>query len=170
MLFYSILHFLIQTVHLFTISAPGLTLPLKSISDCSPNMWKAVACTLQIKPCSRNSHANQICRDVCLNILSQCVDWTRISPIHSADSICEKLSPDDPNISCIRIENYLDPSSYEFSRITGQVSSPCKGNPCESEEICLINKNCIHGINCKSYICQPGCKLGKYIVLFLMQV
>lgn len=140
---------------------PDLTLPLKSISECSPNMWKTVACTLQIKPCSRNSHANQICRDACLNILSQCVDWTRVSPVHSPESICQTLSPDEPNVSCIRIENYLDPSSYEFSRITGQVSSPCKGNPCDPAEICLINKNCVHGFKCKSYICQPGCKLGK---------
>ncbi|KAJ8968089.1 hypothetical protein NQ317_005572, partial [Molorchus minor] len=140
---------------------PRLTLPLKSISKCSPNVWKVVACTLQIKPCSRHSHMNQICRDVCLDILSQCVDWTRISPHLSADSICSNLSPDDPNVSCIRLRDYLSPSTYKYPRITGQVSSPCKGNPCEPNEICLINRNCIHGTNCKAYICQPGCKLGE---------
>ncbi|KAJ8916807.1 hypothetical protein NQ315_005814, partial [Exocentrus adspersus] len=140
---------------------PGLTLPLKSISKCSPNVWKAVACTLQMKPCSRHSHANQICRDVCLDILTQCVDWTRLSLTYSAETICESLSPDDPNISCIKLQNYLKPSSYSYPRITGQISSPCKGNPCEPNEICLINKNCIHGTNCQPYFCQPGCKLGE---------
>ncbi|XP_072392887.1 reversion-inducing cysteine-rich protein with Kazal motifs [Diabrotica undecimpunctata] len=141
--------------------APGLTLPLKSTTKCSPNIWKAVACTLQIKPCSRTSHANQLCRDVCLDILSQCVDWTRVSPVHSPESICESLSPEDPDDSCVRLQTYLNPSSYKSSRITGQVFSPCKGNPCEADEVCLINRNCIHGINCKPYLCRPGCKLGE---------
>ncbi|CAH2005399.1 unnamed protein product [Acanthoscelides obtectus] len=140
---------------------PGLTLPLRSISNCSPNLWKAVACTLQIKPCSRTSHANQICRDVCLQILTDCVDWTKLSPIYSAHSICEGLSPEDPDISCLRLQRYLYPSTYKHSRITGEVSSPCRGNPCEPNEICLINRKCIHGISCKPYICQPGCKLGE---------
>nr|CAI5868539.1 unnamed protein product [Callosobruchus analis] len=120
-----------------------------------------VACTLQIKPCSRTSHANQICRDVCLQILTDCVDWTRLSPIYSAHSICEGLSPEDPDVSCLRLQKYLYPSTYKHSRITGEVSSPCRGNPCEPNEICLINRKCIHGINCKPYICQPGCKLGE---------
>jgi len=34
------------------IALPGLTLPLKPDEKCS-NIWKAVACTLQVKPCSR---------------------------------------------------------------------------------------------------------------------
>lgn len=41
---------------------PGLQLPVRNISRCSPNMWKAVACALQIKPCHRHTHANRICR------------------------------------------------------------------------------------------------------------
>lgn len=63
------------------IVGPELTLPLKSISSCSPNLWKAVACTLQVKPCSRSSHANQICRDVCMDVLSKCVDWTSFTHV-----------------------------------------------------------------------------------------
>ncbi|CAH1116210.1 unnamed protein product [Phaedon cochleariae] len=141
--------------------SPGLTLPLKSVSKCSKNIWKTVACTLQIKPCSRTSHANQICRDICLDVLSQCVDWTQVSPVYSAESICEKLSPEDPDESCVSLQTYLKPSSYEFSRITGQVFSPCKGNPCEADEICLINRNCVPGRNCRPYFCRPGCRLGE---------
>ncbi|CAG9767452.1 unnamed protein product [Ceutorhynchus assimilis] len=143
------------------LTLPGLLiLPLKPDEKCS-NIWKAVACTLQIKPCSRQLHANQICRDVCLEILSQCADWSRISPIYSADSICKSLSPDDPNMSCIRVIDYLSPSPIKYPRISGQVSSPCKGNPCDTNEVCIINKECNHGIGCKPYICQPGCKLGE---------
>lgn len=144
-----------------TLTLPDLKLPLKSIAQCSPNIWKAIACTLQIKPCSRKSHANQICRDVCLNVLRQCVDWTQLAPIHSPQSICRTLSPEDPNVSCIKLENFLYPSEYYYPRIIDQVSSPCKGNPCDENEICIINKNCIHGTNCQAYSCVPGCKLGE---------
>ncbi|XP_044253007.1 reversion-inducing cysteine-rich protein with Kazal motifs [Tribolium madens] len=143
------------------LTLPGLILPLKNISQCSPNVWKTVACTLQIKPCSRHSHANQICRDVCLDILSKCVDWTRISPEHSAETICASLSPEDPNVSCIRLQNFLYPSETSIERISQQVFSPCKGNPCEPNEVCLLNRNCIHGTNCLPYKCVPGCKLGE---------
>lgn len=60
------------------LTLPGLVLPLKTNSKCSQEMWKSVACTLQIKPCSRNTHGNQICREDCMEILSECVDWSRL--------------------------------------------------------------------------------------------
>ncbi|XP_066254159.1 reversion-inducing cysteine-rich protein with Kazal motifs [Euwallacea similis] len=143
------------------ITLPGLlTIPLKPDEKCS-NVWKAVACTLQIKPCSRESHANQICRDVCLQILAECADWSRISPIYSPENICQTLSPEDPNMPCIKVDEYLTPSAAIYPRISGQVSSPCKENPCDHNEICLINRNCDHGADCKPYSCQPGCKLGE---------
>lgn len=47
-----------------TLVLPGLQLPVKNISSCSPQAWKAVACTIQIKPCQRHSHINTICRSV----------------------------------------------------------------------------------------------------------
>lgn len=40
----------------------GINLLVRNISRCSPDMWKAVACALQVKPCHRQSHANRICR------------------------------------------------------------------------------------------------------------
>lgn len=143
------------------LSLPGLNLPLRNISDCSPNTWKAVACTLQIKPCSRHSHANQICRDVCLDILSLCVDWNRVSMEHTPESICATLSPEHPDVSCISLQNYLYPAENPYQPTGGQVSSPCKGDPCEPHEICTVNKNCFPGSSCLPYKCTPGCKLGE---------
>lgn len=140
---------------------PGLTLPLKNISKCSPNMWKAVACTLQIKPCSRYSHGNQICRDACLDILSHCVDWTRVPVAYSPESICSTLSPASPDASCITLQHYLQPSENTYQRIDAQVSSPCKGDPCEPGEVCTVNRNCLLGRKCLPYTCTPGCKLGE---------
>uniref|UniRef100_A0AAR5QAX4 Kazal-like domain-containing protein n=2 Tax=Dendroctonus ponderosae TaxID=77166 RepID=A0AAR5QAX4_DENPD len=137
-----------------------LTLPLKPDKKCA-NIWKAVACTLQIKPCSRQSHATQICNDVCLEIISQCADWSRLEPMYSAERICESLAPEDLGSSCIQINDYLAPSADNYPRISEQVSSPCKGNPCEVNEICLINKDYVHGLDGKPYTCQPGCRLGE---------
>lgn len=140
------------------LSLPGLVLPLQNISKCSPNVWKAVACTLQIKPCSRFSHGNHICWDVCLEILSQCVDWSKMSSDHTPKSICATLSPKNPDASCITLDNFLQPPDNPYWRIDGQVSSPCKGDPCEPNEICIVNKNSGEK---SSYTCVPGCKLGE---------
>ncbi|KAI4456345.1 serine protease inhibitor [Holotrichia oblita] len=145
-----------QTQH--QLSLPGLTLPLKNISKCSPDTWKAVACILQIKPCSRYSHSNQICRDVCLEILTDCADWTKIPPEFSPEGMCSRLSPDELGASCITLQNYLFPSDASYQN--GQVSSPCKNDPCGSSQICSINKNYSPGKSLP-YTCTPGCKLGE---------
>jgi len=60
------------------LSLPGIELPIRNVSKCSPEIWRAIACTLQIKPCTRNTHTNQICREDCYDILSKCLDWTRM--------------------------------------------------------------------------------------------
>lgn len=138
-----------------------VVLSLKNISKCSPNLWKAVACTIHIKPCSRHSHGSQICKDACLNILRQCVDWNKMSMDHSPESICSSLSPQDPNASCITLDDFLTPPENPYQRIDGQVSSPCKGDPCEPNEICSVNKNCHLGSRCQPYTCTPGCRLGE---------
>lgn len=47
-----------------TITLFNYELPLKNITKCLPDSWKAVACILQIRPCTRQSHVNKICRQV----------------------------------------------------------------------------------------------------------
>lgn len=39
-------------------------LSLRNITKCMPDAWKAVACILQIRPCTRKSQVNKICRQV----------------------------------------------------------------------------------------------------------
>lgn len=149
------------------LTLPGFHLSIHNISRCSPSTWKAVACTLQIKPCSRHTHANQICRDICLDILNECMDWSKMPSEHTAESLCSKMSPEDPNMPCISLQNFLEPSEQGYNALEHQVISPCKANPCGSNQICSINRNCIPGTSCKPYICTSGCKLGEvsqYIV------
>lgn len=98
---------------------------------------------------------------MCLDILSHCIDWNRVSNDHSPESICATLSPEHPDVSCISLQNYLFPAENPYHPSDGHVSSPCKGDPCESNEICTVNKNCMPGGSCTPYQCTPACKLGE---------
>ncbi|XP_044759007.1 reversion-inducing cysteine-rich protein with Kazal motifs [Coccinella septempunctata] len=139
----------------------GLSLPLKNSTNCTPNLWQTVACTLEIKPCSRHTHSTQICRQDCLDILSQCIDWGEMDLEHTADTICSSISPQDPAASCISLEEFATPLENVPQRLAAQVSSPCKGNPCEANEVCVVNHHCAHGTRCSPYTCELGCKLGN---------
>lgn len=140
---------------------PGFDIPIRNISYCSPDTWKAVACTLQIKPCTRSTHFNQICREDCYDLLHKCMDWTRIeSEAFTASSLCSKLSPESSKEPCISIKPYLEPSDDPYTGNDFEVVSPCKGNPCNSTQVCQVNRDGSNG-----YTCVNGCSLGKNLIL-----
>lgn len=138
---------------------PGLDLPIMNISYCLPEKWKAIACTLQLKPCTKSQHFGQICWEDCLDVLSKCIDWTRLESGHSAASLCSKLSPDTPDarrLPCISIRPYLEPSDEPYTGNDLKTISPCRGQQCNSSsEVCLVNRK----INKPS--CIKGCPLGE---------
>lgn len=45
-----------------TIKMPYMNIPVLDIRKCLPDMWKAVACSLQIKPCHIKSRGSVICK------------------------------------------------------------------------------------------------------------
>lgn len=45
-----------------TIKMPFMNIPVLDIRKCRPEMWKAVACALQIKPCYSKSRGSVICK------------------------------------------------------------------------------------------------------------
>ena len=47
------------------IQLPGLSLPVRNISQCRSDSWKAVACVLQTRPCDPQVHTSHICMEVC---------------------------------------------------------------------------------------------------------
>ncbi|XP_050420992.1 reversion-inducing cysteine-rich protein with Kazal motifs [Adelges cooleyi] len=138
-------------------------LPVKNISRCMPDTWKAVACVLQIRPCTRESHVNKICRDDCLELLSTCLDWTRMMPGMSANSLCARLSPESG--PCVSLKTYAEhvpePAPPYRQTALAQVTAPCKRNPCSPGMVCLVNRGCRIGHSCKPYRCVPGCKVGE---------
>lgn len=147
------------------VSLPGNNLPIKNISKCSPEKWRAIACTLQIKPCTRVKHYNHVCREDCYEILSECMDWSRVNTAINVDAICSQLHPEGEEGPCVSLKPYLEPSDapLEMGGHHG-LTEPCKGHPCNSTEACLPNRNESTG-----YQCIPGCALGEasaYIVPF----
>ncbi|XP_026471182.1 reversion-inducing cysteine-rich protein with Kazal motifs-like [Ctenocephalides felis] len=145
------------------LALPGVTLPLKNMSTCLPDAWQAVACALQLKPCSRSSHVDRICREDCLDLLTRCTDWARAPPGLTAAGLCNTLSPDEPKASCVALRPYLEPniitSSSPSSDLRELVTSPCRGSPCGSSRVCSVSR--CPGALCSARRCLPGCPLGE---------
>ncbi|XP_068941330.1 reversion-inducing cysteine-rich protein with Kazal motifs isoform X2 [Petaurus breviceps papuanus] len=143
-----------------SIKMPFINIPVLDIKKCQPEMWKAIACSLQIKPCHSKSRGSIICKSDCIEILKKCGDQNKFPEDHTAESICELLSPTDDLENCIPLDTYLRPSSLDS--IVEDVTHPCNPNPCSANELCEVNrKGCQSGDPCLPYFCVQGCKLGE---------
>lgn len=150
-----------------SIILPGLNLPIKDISKCSPETWQAISCVLQIKPCSPIKHSTQICREDCYDLLTKCIDWTRMETRHTPESICERFSIDET--PCISLKSYLEPSDLPINKMTNhQIILPCRGHMCNISEICVVNRNALLSkTNNELYQCVAGCPLGETSSYFI---
>uniref|UniRef100_A0A8D8FVC5 Reversion-inducing cysteine-rich protein with Kazal motifs n=2 Tax=Culex pipiens TaxID=7175 RepID=A0A8D8FVC5_CULPI len=139
------------------VNLPGVNLPIRNISECSIETWKSIACLLQVKPCTRNFHTNQICRDDCYEVLGNCVDWNRMVPKQSVASLCQLFSPEDSSeAECVSLKRFLVPSDIPHRNSDLALVSPCRGNPCGSNQICVVKRDGTIG-----YTCVNGCPLGE---------
>lgn len=155
-----------------SLSLPGLTLPIKDLAKCSPELWRAVSCVLQVKPCTRVKHATHICREDCYE-LNKCIDWSRMEVNVTPESICSKFSlAESEQRPCISLKPYLEPSDLPrqaASASNHRTVSPCRGHTCNSSEVCLLasKEEIIKGSS--DYQCTAGCPLGEtssYLVPF----
>ncbi|XP_031570773.1 reversion-inducing cysteine-rich protein with Kazal motifs-like isoform X2 [Actinia tenebrosa] len=140
------------------INVPGMPILVQDIKKCLPDTWKAIACLLQIKPCSIKSHRSTICKSDCIEILQKCGNSSSYSNLKKVEEVCNKLSPNESN--CISINSYLKPSKYKD--VTDEVTHPCNPNPCEKNKMCDINRTCYAASldGCEPHNCVPGCPLG----------
>ncbi|MBN3307358.1 RECK protein, partial [Amia calva] len=136
-----------------SIKMPFMNIPVLDIRKCRPEMWKAVACSLQIKPCYSKSRGSVICKSDCVEILTHCGDFSKFHEGISPESICDLLSPTDDPDRCIPLERYLSPSS--LGNIIEEVIHPCNPNPCPSNHLIIfyISKLVLFRL--------LGCKLGE---------
>ncbi|XP_048755256.2 reversion-inducing cysteine-rich protein with Kazal motifs-like [Ostrea edulis] len=140
--------------------SPQLQIPVKDISTCEPEMWKAIACAMQIKPCGRKPASFVICREDCKYLLKKCLNTSASHPTQSVDQLCKLLSPDDLAGSCISIKQFTDQSPFSDYPIK-DLTTPCNPNPCEADEVCWNNhRKCHHPGQCPSYVCHKACTMG----------
>ncbi|XP_073188641.1 reversion-inducing cysteine-rich protein with Kazal motifs isoform X6 [Lepidochelys kempii] len=138
-----------------SIKMPFINIPVLDIKKCQPETWKAIACSLQIKPCHSKSRGSIICKSDCVEILKKCGDQNKFPEGHTAESICELLSPTDDFENCIPLDTYLNPSS--LGNIVEEVTHPCNPNPCAANQLCEVNrKGCQSGEPCLPYFCVQG--------------
>ncbi|XP_078493570.1 reversion-inducing cysteine-rich protein with Kazal motifs isoform X2 [Ciona intestinalis] len=142
------------------IRTPFAEIPVHNIKTCQPEQWKAVACALQIKPCSRHTGESIICRSDCLQLLYKCADFTRFPARMTVAELCDLMSPADQQTNCIAISTYTRPS-HVVKEMTSNVTQPCLSNPCPEGEVCVINRSpCDVTESCPTYHCLPGCRMG----------
>ncbi|XP_022079784.1 reversion-inducing cysteine-rich protein with Kazal motifs-like isoform X2 [Acanthaster planci] len=147
-----------------SIHMPFMNIPVLDIAECESEMWKAIACTLQVKPCHPESHVNMICKADCIHILSRCIDHSRLTKGLTALGLCNILSPADRHAPCIPLTEYLDAGARENKN--DEMTVPCHSDPCNNETtgfsgVCSINRGlCGYGQTCTQAKCTPGCRLG----------
>uniref|UniRef100_A0A8C5ME93 Reversion-inducing cysteine-rich protein with Kazal motifs n=1 Tax=Leptobrachium leishanense TaxID=445787 RepID=A0A8C5ME93_9ANUR len=137
-----------------------MNISVLDIRKCHPEMWKAIACSLQIKPCHSKSRGSVICKTDCVEILKKCGDHSKFQKGQTAESICERLSSTDEPEDCIPLYIYL--RSSPLDNAVEEVTHPCNPNPCPAYQLCEVNrKGCPPGEPCLPYFCTQGCKLGE---------
>ncbi|XP_070565253.1 reversion-inducing cysteine-rich protein with Kazal motifs-like [Ptychodera flava] len=147
------------------INLPTEKIPVLDIRECEPDMWKSIACFLQIKPCHSKSHTNLICKSDCMTILTKCLDKTRTAPYQTPENLCSQLSPSDDSAPCLSLQSFPVQSSH--SARMHEVNVPCHSNPCSNDtarvyQLCKINRQtCDYNDVCYDYSCEQGCKLGE---------
>ncbi|CAH2043986.1 unnamed protein product, partial [Iphiclides podalirius] len=163
----------------------GLNLPLKNSSQCPTDLWKSVACTLHVKPCSSKGHSSLLCAADCIRVVSSCVEWSRVRL--TAAALCARLAPAAPDAPCVPLHEFMNPSQlarpfevililapwvplHEFMNPSTEpallsakevVTSPCAGSPCNASQLCVVNRNCAYGAGCARYACLDACPLGE---------
>ncbi|XP_063965073.1 reversion-inducing cysteine-rich protein with Kazal motifs-like [Lytechinus pictus] len=148
------------------IRMPFMNIPVLNIAECESDMWKTIACTLQVKPCHRKTHTNMICKSDCIHILSRCIDQSRLAKGVDSVGLCNILSPFDDNAPCVSLNPFLDPSQHHSSLLE-DITTPCHSDPCNNDTevphgVCRVNRKlCGHQEVCQHHTCSTGCRLGE---------
>ncbi|XP_068200840.1 LOW QUALITY PROTEIN: reversion-inducing cysteine-rich protein with Kazal motifs [Palaemon carinicauda] len=146
-----------------TLTLPGLaaSVPLRSVSECQLELWKAVACSLHLRPCHATSLTNAICWHDCVKLLSRCVEDPGSSEGGgTAASVCGTLSP-PPGSPCVSLASFLSPSLVPNEPPWRVPTSPCRPSPCPGRSVCTVNSECRAAEPCRPYVCTPACTLGE---------
>lgn len=122
------------------------------LGDCPADAWRALACTLNLRPCHATNHSSTLCRADCLALAARCKDGRQLAPL------CDTLAP--PGAACFSILG-LDAQPTKTPPVTESATQPCRTRPCGSSSICVVNRHCGPGQSCSKYSCLKGCPVGS---------
>ncbi|KAH9503208.1 hypothetical protein Btru_068472 [Bulinus truncatus] len=135
-----------------------MTIPVKNVSICKPAMWEAIVCTLEIKPCASQQSIISLCKEDCMNVLTECIDERRLSGEQTVPALCNALPSKLEPGACVSMDQYMSASPFSNK---GDVHHPCHPNPCAPDEMCLVRRRkCKETHSCEPYICHKACPLG----------
>ncbi|EDV26254.1 uncharacterized protein TRIADDRAFT_54057 [Trichoplax adhaerens] len=133
------------------------------VETCYPNIWKAMACILQLRPCHTRFHGAYICKSDCKQIIRSCSHNVTNNIV---ESLCNNLiATNSAYPHCIRLEDYIgntteiSTDSWTALNLTERLS-PCHPNPCGSSKCEIINRCLVDDKDCVSYRCLSDCPLG----------
>ena len=139
----------------------GLGVPVRAAQTCSVETLRAAACLLQLRPCESRVHETRLCREDCIEILTNCVDWSAVIG-HNAATICAKISPPKADMPCVSIRPFLEDPREQNElplMIEEDINMPCRNNPCPPGQVCSV-----HSEDRRGFRCTPG----WLIILFLL--
>ncbi|XP_065666073.1 reversion-inducing cysteine-rich protein with Kazal motifs isoform X2 [Hydra vulgaris] len=144
------------------------SLVFKDINTCQPELFKALACLLAVRPCDYQVSQIQVCRADCEDMLSTCLNFEQSSPNLDVQKVCAAMLPNGNQSNCLSVHSYVDTPNLNSKNPVSisardPVEMPCHGNPCGLGEVCLINQQCNDhqsNIPCKLYSCVQGCAVG----------
>ncbi|KAI1304123.1 Reversion-inducing cysteine-rich protein [Halotydeus destructor] len=161
-----------------SIPLAGLDIPLRLDGHCDTNVLRMVACAVHLKPCHTESNSHVICRSSCLDIVSKCLDTTRLTDQRiDYEHICSSLGAVD-DVDCVVIPGHVTGDTHEEEGDYGHrvdrhetsslvLFNPCHHKPCGQFELCVQSPECPFGKPCPGYKCLQGeldcqltCQLG----------
>lgn len=91
----------------------------------------------------------------CLDLLNECVDDQRLPEGMTAALLCKRFASE--NSPCVPLGMFMQPSlQWASEAVDSQVTAPCRGDPCNESEVCLVNRNCPIGRSCQQHTCAKG--------------
>merc|ERR1719427_329777 len=160
------------------IKIPGFeNINLQPVGECETEKWKAIACIVNIKPCSSFLGEFQICKQDCLDMLSSCS--LEETDYRKSNSVCDKIinsGYSHKKTTCIKLSSYTVPAPEHEESVVRKSSSlavalmspgnypytkPCDDDSaikCGENEMCLVIPEADNIYSART--CIPGCSIN----------
>jgi hypothetical protein len=89
----------------------------------------------------------------CMALVEECVVSRDVNSKDLGEKMCRRLSPE--GAPCMSL-GYFSHPSVERTAADVELSTPCRGHPCNDSEVCTVNRDCPKGKSCPQFTCDKG--------------